>query len=98
MKRGVQVAFGSALFLSFFLLALLSEAQTSSPAGDFSITLERVGCLGTCPDFPEVDITVTLNGQQKSVLEGCSSPGKVLAPAHEIDRISGTKHWVGKVR
>jgi hypothetical protein len=51
-----------------------------------------------CLDFPEVDITVTLKGQQKHVLEGCSSPGKVLALAAEIDEISGAKHWVGKVR
>ena len=146
----------SALVFSFFLSAPLSEAQTSFAADDFSITLERNGCLGSCPDykvtilgngsvqylgrafvriggirrktvpipivqkliqrlrdqdffhweekqqvcldFPEVDITVTLKGQQKLVLEGCNSPGKVLALADEIDRISGAKQWVGKVR
>lgn len=142
--------------LALFLLALLSEAQTSSPADDFSITLERVGCLGSCPDykvtilgngsvqyvgrayvridgirrkkipvpavqklvrrlrdedffdweekkqvcldFPEVDIAVTLNGHQKRVLEGCNLPGKVLALADEIDKISGARYWVGKMR
>jgi uncharacterized protein DUF6438 len=137
-------------------LFLLSAAQTSSRGDDFSIALERIGCLGSCPDykvtilgngsveyegrayvrskgirrktiplsavqtlvqrlrnedffhweekkevcvdFPEVDITVTLKGQRKRVLEGCSSPGKVVALAGEIDRISGAKRWVGKVR
>jgi len=146
----------SALVFSFFLSAPLSEAQTSFAADDFSIILERNGCLGSCPDykvtifgngsvqyvgrayvrirsirrktvpvpdvqklvqrlqdedffhweekkqvcldFPEVDITVTLKGQQKLVLEGCSTPGKVLALADEIDRISGARHWVGKAR
>jgi hypothetical protein len=158
MKRTVQVAFGlSALFFSFYSLAPLSEAQHSvAPQNDFSITLERGGCLGSCPDykvtilgdgsvqyvgrayvradgirrktvpvpavqklvqrlrdehlfdweekkqvcldFPEVDIAVTLNGHQKRVLEGCNLPGKVLALADEIDKISGARHWVGKVR
>jgi hypothetical protein len=138
------------------LVALFSAAQTGSVADDFSITLERVGCVGSCPDykvtilangsveyegrayvriegtrgstipasivqklverlrdddffhweekkqvcldFPEVHITAMMNGRRKHVLEGCNSPGKVLALADEIDRISGTRHWVGKVR
>ena len=142
--------------VAFTLLSLQSLAQTSAPADDFSITLERLGCLGSCPDykvtilgdgsvkydgrayvriegvrdntiqgsavqklvqklrddeffgweekkevcldFPEVDITVTLNGHRKRVLEGCNSPGKVLRLADEIDRISGAKRWIGKVR
>ncbi len=96
--------------VAFTLLSLQSLAQTSAPADDFSITLERLGCLGNdeffgweekkevCLDFPEVDITVTLNGHRKRVLEGCNSPGKVLRLADEIDRISGAKRWIGKVR
>lgn len=137
------------------LVALISAAQSGSVADDFSITLERVGCLGSrpdykvtvlangsveyegrayvriegtrrstipastvqklvqrlrdedffhweekqqvCLDFPEAHITVTMNERRKHVLEGCNSPGKVLALADEIDRISGTTHWVGKV-
>ncbi len=51
-----------------------------------------------CVDFPEARITATLNGQHKHVLEGCNSPGQVLTLADEIDRISGTRAWVGKVR
>jgi hypothetical protein len=51
-----------------------------------------------CVDFPEVHITATLKGQHKHVLEGCNSPGQVLRFADEIDRISGAKAWVGKVR
>lgn len=127
-----------------------------APDESFSITLERIGCLGSCPDykitirangavryegrayvsvegvrnttipvlavqklqqklrdedflhwpekkevcvdFPEVNITATVDGQRKRVLEGCSSPGKVLQLASEIDRISGTKRWSGKHR
>jgi hypothetical protein len=51
-----------------------------------------------CVDFPETDITVTLNSQKKKVIEGCESPGKVLDLADEIDRISGAKTWVGRVK
>jgi len=123
---------------------------------DFSITLDRTGCLGDCPDYkvtilgdrsvlyegrwyvrtkgvrkstvsqsdveklirtlqdehffswiekkmvcvdyPEVHIAATLNGQRKQVLEGCNSPGKVLRLAKEIDKMSGTKRWVGTKR
>ncbi len=42
-----------------FILILQSAAQTSGTAGDFSITLERVGCLGSCPDYK---ITILGNG------------------------------------
>ena len=145
-----------ALCAVFLLLALQSVAQTSATTKDFSITLERVGCLGSCPDysvtilgngsvryegrayvhtegvrkktiseysvqkligelrnkgffqweekkmvcvdFPEAHITATLDGQHKHVLEGCNSPGQVLTLADQIDRISGTRAWVGKVR
>jgi hypothetical protein len=51
-----------------------------------------------CVDFPEVHITATFKAQHKHVLEGCNSPGQVLSLAEEIDRISGAKVWVGKVR
>ena len=51
-----------------------------------------------CVDFPEVDITVALNGQHKRVIEGCNASGKVLKVAAEIDRISGAESWVGKAR
>ena len=121
---------------------------------DFSITLERTGCVGSCPgykvtiladgsvqydgeyyvhvegtrsatipasnveklaarlqnenffnweekkltclDFPEVHITVTLNGQHKHVFEGCNEAGPVLALADAVDKIAGTKQWVGQ--
>jgi Domain of unknown function (DUF6438) len=139
-----------------FILILQCAAQTNAIADDFSITLVRVGCLGSCPDykitilgngsvryegrgyvrvegirkreisasdvhkrvrklrdedffdweekkrvcvdFPGVNITATLKGQHKHVLEGCNSPGKVLELADEIDRVSGAKRWVGHVR
>lgn len=51
-----------------------------------------------CVDYPEVHITVDLNAQHKRVIEGCNTPGKVLKLADEIDRVSGAKRWVGKVR
>jgi hypothetical protein len=137
------------------LLALRSVGQTSVPADDFSITLERIGCLGNCPDYkiqvlgngsvryegrhyvriqgvrtatipkssvqklfrrvreehffeweekkqvcvdyPEVNITATLNGQRKHVVEGCNSQGEILRLAAEIDRISGATRWVGSI-
>jgi hypothetical protein len=47
-----------------------------------------------CVDFPEVHISASLGAQRKHVLEGCNLPGKVLALAKEIDRVSGTKRWV----
>jgi hypothetical protein len=144
---------------SFALLLLLSMqavARTDASADDFSIILERTGCLGSCPDytvtihgdgtvlyegrydvrfvgtrkttippsavqkliqrlrekdffsweekdyvcldFSQVGISVILNGRSKRVIEGCEQPGKVLNLADEIDRISGAKRWVGKVR
>jgi hypothetical protein len=127
-------------------------AQDTATLDDFSITLTRVGCVGTCPDyevailgngrvryqghayvlvegvrertiptakvrklmrrlqdehffqwdekdvvcldFPEVDITASLGAQRKHVLEGCNLPGKVLALAKELDRVSRAKRWV----
>jgi hypothetical protein len=130
-------------------------AQDLATLADFSITLRRLGCLGSCPDyevtiwgngrvryqghayvrvkgvrertiplpnvqklvrrlqdehffqwdetdlvcldFPEVHITASAGAQRKHVLEGCNKPGKILAIAHEIDRISETARWA-KVR
>jgi hypothetical protein len=40
-----------ALCIAVVLLALPSSAQSSAPADDFSLTLERIGCLGRCPDY-----------------------------------------------
>ena len=145
-----------AFCVAFVLFGLRLAGQTNTVPGDFSITLERTGCLGNCPeynvtvfsngwvryegrgyvriagtrksripssdvqklverlqdedffkwevkdqvcvDFPEVEITATLNGKQKQVLEGCNAPGKVLQLANEIDRITGAKRWVGTRR
>ena len=42
-----------------FILILQSGAQTSATGDDASITLERVGCLGSCPDYK---ITILGNG------------------------------------
>jgi hypothetical protein len=50
-----------------------------------------------CLDYPEVRITANLNGQRKSLVEGCEAPGKVLTLAHQLDTISGTKDWIGNV-
>jgi hypothetical protein len=151
IKPKMQVAFYSV----FLLIALRAVAQTTA-ANDFSITLRRVGCFGSCPDYsitilgdgsvryegrayvrtegvhnetishlavqklieeleskaffqweekktacvdyPEVHITATLKGQKKHVLEGCNSKGQVLSLADEIDKISGARVWVGKIR
>ncbi len=45
--------------IAFILLALQSPAQISAPVDDFSITLERIGCLGSCPDYK---VTILGNG------------------------------------
>ena len=124
-------------------------AQDTAALADFSITLERQGCLGSCRDyevtiwgngrvryqghayvrgvreriipipnvqklvqrlqdvhffqwdetdlvcldFPEVHISASAGAQRKHVLEGCNKPGKILALAKEIDRISRTERW-----
>jgi Domain of unknown function (DUF6438) len=43
----------------FLLLALESTAQTNGARNDFAITLERIGCLGSCPDYT---ITILADG------------------------------------
>lgn len=40
-----------ALCVAVILLALPSSAQPRVSTDDFSITLERIGCLGSCPDY-----------------------------------------------
>jgi Domain of unknown function (DUF6438) len=138
---------------AFVTLSPLLTAQTSSVPSDFSITLERTDCLGSCPgydvtiladgsvhyngkfyvhvkgarskiipvsnveklvqtlldenffaweekkgaclDFPDVSITVTLNGQHKHVYEGCNRPGQVLKLADTVDKVAGIKGWAG---
>jgi len=47
-----------------------------------------------CLDFPEVRINASLGPRRNHVLEGCNTPGKVLALAAEIDRTAGTNRWV----
>lgn len=137
----------------FTTLSITSIAQSGAKRTDFSITLERTGCVGSCPDYkvtvsgtgavlyegrwyvrtkgvhrrtipvsvvqsliqqlrdaeffqwnegetlcvdyPETKIMVSLSGRKKQVVEGCSSPGKILDLAAEIDQISGAKTWVG---
>lgn len=51
-----------------------------------------------CVDFPVTHVTATLDGQRKHVLEGCSTEGKVQELADEIDKMTGSKRWVGHVR
>jgi len=40
-----------ALCIVLIFLALASSAQSRVPNDDFSLTLERTGCLGSCPDY-----------------------------------------------
>jgi hypothetical protein len=137
-------------------MSVHSVAQTGPVPKDFSVTLERTGCVGSCPgykvtiladgsvhyeglyyvqaegvrrktipaakiekvaqllrddhffdweekksvclDFPEVHITVLMNGKEKHVLEGCNQAGDVLALARTIDKVAGTKRWVGQAQ
>ncbi len=48
-----------ALCVAVILLTLPSSSQSSVPADDFSLTLERIGCLGSCPDYK---VTIQSNG------------------------------------
>lgn len=48
----------------------------------------------SCVDFPETHISVTLNGRQKHVMEGCNAPGKVLKLAKEIEKVTGVGRWI----
>ena len=142
------------LFAAAIALVGVSAAQSRSVPSDFSVTLQRTGCLGNCPeyqvtvladgsvqyegrwyvrakgvrnktippstverlvqslrdedffdweekktvclDFPRVNITVTMDGRHKHVLEGCNEPGKILALADAVDRTARTKQWVGQ--
>jgi len=45
--------------VTFISLSLTSLAQSSAPANDFAITLERRSCLGNCPDY---EVTILANG------------------------------------
>ena len=56
-----------ALCIAVIFGAALSSAQSSAPANDFSLTLERIGCLGTCPDYK-----VTIQGDGTLRYEGRS--------------------------
>lgn len=47
------------------LLTLQLAAQASTATDGFSITLERIGCLGSCPDY-----TVTIHGDGTVRYEG----------------------------
>jgi hypothetical protein len=47
------------------MFTLHLAAQTSNAHSDFSITLERIGCLGSCPDY-----AVTILGDGSVTYEG----------------------------
>jgi hypothetical protein len=50
---------------------------------------------GSCVDYPEIRITVTLKRQRREVREGCLTAGRVVELAKQIDNVSGSKAWVG---
>jgi hypothetical protein len=56
-----------------FIIALPSSAQSNTPADDFSLTLERIGCLGSCPDYKvtiQSDGTLQYEGRAYVHVEG----------------------------
>ena len=55
-------------FVSLIALNTASAAQPSDELRDFSVTLERTGCLGSCPDYK-----VTISGTGAVLYEGRSS-------------------------
>jgi hypothetical protein len=83
----------------FLFLALQSVAQTTSTTSNFSITLERVGCLGNCPDY-----TVTILGDGSVHYEGKSyvrveGIRKRAIPISEVNKLISERfdedflHW-----
>jgi hypothetical protein len=61
--------------------------KTSTPSGDFSITLERVGCLGTCPDYTVTilgDGTVKYEGQAYVRAEGLRNRTIPVSAVHKL--------------
>lgn len=52
------------LFLLILIVATPAFAQ-NKPDEDFSITLERIGCVGSCPDYQ-----VTIHGDGSVLYEG----------------------------
>ena len=161
MSDGSVVAIGTSDLKHLMYVTHIQTHSSRSllhrePEDDFSITLERIGCLGICPDYkimiqgngtvkyvghayvsvegirnttipvlavqklqqklrdedflhwpeqkevcvdyPEINITATLDGKRKHVLEGCNQPGRVLQLASEIDLTSGSERWTGKHR
>lgn len=54
-----EVAQRTLLCVLLVVLSGASFAQSSDELVDFSVTLERVGCLGKCPDYK---VTISRNG------------------------------------
>jgi hypothetical protein len=57
----------------FIIIALPSSTQSKAPADDFSLTLERIGCLGSCPDYKvtiQSDGTLQYEGRAYVHVEG----------------------------
>ena len=46
-------------WIALILLAVPTSAQPNAPLNDFSITLERIGCVGNCPDYK---VTILADG------------------------------------
>ena len=55
------------LWVSLIVLSAAPSTQVSTVPNDFSLTLERVGCLGSCPDY-----TITILGNGSVTYEGKS--------------------------
>jgi len=53
------------LCMVLVLLSVTSGAQSSVSKDDFSITIERIGCLGSCPDYK-----ITISGHGTVRYEG----------------------------
>jgi hypothetical protein len=59
LRSPAAAAPGALLLVVVAMLGPLSAAQGSSIPNDFSITLERIGCLGSCPDHK---VTILADG------------------------------------
>jgi hypothetical protein len=96
---------GSMLYQGRYSVETQGTRKSEIPISEVQKLVERLRKQGffnwkekklACIDFPEVEITVVLDGRRKHVLEGCNEPGPILKLADEIDRISGAKRWIGK--
>jgi hypothetical protein len=88
-----------ALCIVVVFVASLSSAQSSAPANDFALTLERIGCLGSCPDYKvtiQSDGTLRYEGRSHVRVKGIREkklPSKALQRLAQKFQEEDFFHW-----